>query len=316
MTRTRISGSPFANLPQRDSILHGLRSPSECVTPAASCPSWSRLRRGSRRRRLQLSRRVPGTGAARRRRPTPPQTGFEPAPTRGYILISIDALRADHLGLYGYPKPTSPFLDELARRATVFDHAFAQVPSTLPSHMSMFTGLYPAEHGVFPPSAVLAPEIRTLPEILLHAGFRTAGHTEGGYVQGGYGFARGFGEWTDTPYADDTDVERTFGRGVAFLQSVQPGERFFLFLHTYTVHDPYWPPEAIAGCSGRGRRRPAPASPPARTSRRSTTASPRRRPRRSSTTRRSTTHRSAISTIACGSSSPTSRRAGSPTKRR
>ena len=92
----------------------------------------------------------------------PAQTGFEPVPTRGYILISIDALRADHLGLYGYPKPTSPFLDELARRATVFDHAFAQVPSTLPSHMSMFTGLYPAEHGVFPPSAILAPEIRTL----------------------------------------------------------------------------------------------------------------------------------------------------------
>ena len=173
----------------------------------------------------------------------PAQTGFEPVPTRGYILISIDALRADHLGLYGYPKPTSPFLDELARRATVFDHAFAQVPSTLPSHMSMFTGLYPAEHGVFPPSAILAPEIRTLPEVLLHAGFRTAGHTEGGYVQGGYGFARGFGEWSDTPYADDTDVERTFGRGVAFLKSVRPGERFFLFLHTYTVHDPYWPPE-------------------------------------------------------------------------
>lgn len=173
----------------------------------------------------------------------PPQSGFDPVPTRGYILISIDALRADHLGLNGYRKPTSPFLDELARRATVFEHAFAQVPSTLPSHMSMFTGLYPGEHGVFPPSAVLAPEIRTLPEILLHAGFRTAGHTEGGYVQGGYGFARGFSEWTDTPYADDTDVERTFGRGVAFLRSVKPGERFFLFLHTYTVHDPYWPPE-------------------------------------------------------------------------
>ena len=171
------------------------------------------------------------------------QVGFEPAPTRGYILISIDALRADHLGLYGYPKATSPFLDNLARRAIVFDHAFAQIPSTLPSHMSMFTGLYPAEHGVFPPSAVLAPEIRTLPEILLHAGFRTAGHTEGGYVQGGYGFSRGFGEWTDPPYADDTDVERTFERGVAFLASVKPGERFFLFLHSYTVHDPYWPPE-------------------------------------------------------------------------
>jgi hypothetical protein len=174
--------------------------------------------------------------------PAPAQAGFAAAPTRGYVLISIDALRGDHLGAYGYDRPTSPFFDELAARATLFEHAFAQVPSTLPSHMSMFTGLYPAEHGVFPPSSVLAPEIRTLPEILSHAGFRTAGHVEGGYVQGGYGFQRGFAEWSDSPYTADTDVERTFGRGVAFLESLKPDERFFLFLHTYSVHDPYLPP--------------------------------------------------------------------------
>ena len=173
--------------------------------------------------------------------PVSPQIGFEAAPTRGYILISIDALRADHLSVYGYPKATSPFLEELARRATIFDYAFAQVPSTLPSHISMFTGLYPAEHGVFPPSSVLAPEIRTLPEILSHAGFRTAGHTEGGYVQGGYGFRRGFGEWSDTPYATESDVERTFERGLDFLKKTPQTERFFLFLHTYSVHDPYLP---------------------------------------------------------------------------
>jgi arylsulfatase A-like enzyme len=172
----------------------------------------------------------------------PEQAGFDPAPTRGYILISIDALRADHLGAYGYPRPTSPFLDELASRSTLFERAYAQVPSTLPSHISMFTGLYPAEHGVYPPSSVLAAEIRTLPEVLLQAGFRTSGHSEGGYVQGGYGFDRGFGEWTDSAYTSDTDVERTFGRGVDFLNSVRPGERFFLFLHTYSVHDPYSPP--------------------------------------------------------------------------
>jgi arylsulfatase A-like enzyme len=175
-----------------------------------------------------------------------PQAGFVPAPTRGVILISIDALRADHLSAYGYERQTSPFLEELARRSTVFERAYAQVPSTLPSHMSMFTGLYPAEHGVFPPSSILAPEVRTLPEILQHAGFRTAGHSEGGYVQGGYGFRRGFTEWTDDAYTADTDVERTFGRGVDFLRTVKSGERFFLFLHTYTVHDPYTPPDAFA----------------------------------------------------------------------
>src|SRR5262245_45000481 len=57
-----------------------------------------------------------------------------PRATRGYVVISIDTLRADHLGCYGYPRPTSPFLDSLARRATLFEEAYAQFPSTLVSH--------------------------------------------------------------------------------------------------------------------------------------------------------------------------------------
>ncbi|MBZ0089442.1 MAG: sulfatase, partial [Thermoanaerobaculia bacterium] len=154
------------------------------------------------------------------------------------------ALRADSLGPYGSGRATTPFLDRLAARATLFENAFAQVPSTLPSHMSMFTGLYPSEHQVDPPSSVLSDQIRTLPEVLRKAGFRTFGHTEGGYVQGGYGFARGFEEWSDTPYAHDTDVERTFRAGLDSLAKVRDGERFFLFLHSYTVHDPYEPPPA------------------------------------------------------------------------
>jgi hypothetical protein len=171
-----------------------------------------------------------------------PQPSRQPAPARGVVLISIDALRADTLGLYGSPRPTSPFLDALARRALVFDNAFCQIPSTLPSHLSMFTGLYPSEHDVFPPSDVLSSEIPTLPELFRAAGFRTFGHSEGGYVMGGYGFARGFEAWSDSPYTDDRDIERTFQRGLDDLATVGEGERFFLFLHTYSVHDPYDPP--------------------------------------------------------------------------
>lgn len=187
-------------------------------------------------------------------RPGAPADGPGAPRPRGVILISIDALRADHLGPYGYARPTTPFLDRLAARATVFENAFAQVPSTLPSHMSMFTGLYPSEHQVHPPSNVLSDQIRTLPEILRKAGFRTFGHTEGGYVQGGYGFARGFEEWTDTPYAHDTDVERTFRAGLDSLAKVRPDERFFLFLHSYTVHDPYEPPPAYRNLPWMGPR--------------------------------------------------------------
>ncbi|HXT52137.1 MAG TPA: sulfatase [Thermoanaerobaculia bacterium] len=166
-----------------------------------------------------------------------------PPPTRGYVVISIDTLRADHLGCYGYPKPTSPFLDELARRGTLFEQAYAQYPSTLVSHMSMFTGLYPREHGVVTADAVLAPEIESFPEVFQRAGFRTAGFTEGGYVSGRYGFRRGFDSFRARDKAGSRQLQATFARGVEFLAGVPKDARFLLFLHTYAVHSPYDAPE-------------------------------------------------------------------------
>ncbi len=165
--------------------------------------------------------------------------------THGYILVSLDTLRADRLGAYGYPRPTSPFFDELARQGTLFERVLAPYPSTLVSHMSLFTGMRPAEHGVYPPSNVLPAEIPTLPERFRAAGFATAGHTEGGFVAGGYGFARGFDLFSDTAYSSDSDIERTFERGLDFLRALGPEERFFLFLHTYSLHDPYDPPTDV-----------------------------------------------------------------------
>jgi hypothetical protein len=174
------------------------------------------------------------------------EAGGPPAPAAGgYILISIDTLRADHLGLYGYQRDTSPFLDALGARSVVFDHAFAQIPGTLPSHMSLFTGLYPEEHGVYPPDGVLPEGIVSLPELFRRAGYRTAGFTEGGYVAGRYGFARGFEEFSDAHTGEESDVERTLQRGLSFLER-HGAEPFFLFLHTYAVHDPYRPPPGYA----------------------------------------------------------------------
>lgn len=166
-----------------------------------------------------------------------------PRPTRGYILISFDTLRADHLGAYGYERDTSPFFDQLARRGTLFTQAHVQYPSTLTSHMSMLTGLYPAEHGVYPPDGVLPDGIQTVAQVFQRAGFETAGHTEGGYVRGFYGFRRGFDEFRARDRQSPREIEVTFGRGVDFLESLAPEDRFFLFLHTYAVHAPYEPPE-------------------------------------------------------------------------
>ncbi|MGH9380144.1 MAG: sulfatase [Thermoanaerobaculia bacterium] len=172
----------------------------------------------------------------------PEQATFEPPPTRGLILISVDALRADHLGAYGYELPASPFFDSLAARGTLFEQAWIQYPATLTSHVSMLTGLYPQEHGVLLRNAVLSERIEMAPQRLRQHGFRTAGHTEGGFMGRMYGFDRGFEVFTDTQYEEETDVERTFARGLDFLSALGPEERFFLFLHTYTVHDPYDPP--------------------------------------------------------------------------
>ncbi len=167
-----------------------------------------------------------------------------PDPTRGVILISLDTLAAGHLSTYGYPRETSPFLDSLATRGTLFENAIVQYPSTLVSHVSMFTGLYPQEHGVLPfTSKRLSPAIDTLPERFERHGFRTAGHTEGGYVSHDFGFERGFEEFSDPNTTADTDIVDTLRRGIDFLSKLDSEERFFLFLHSYSIHDPYTPPE-------------------------------------------------------------------------
>ncbi|HEX2253057.1 MAG TPA: sulfatase [Thermoanaerobaculia bacterium] len=195
--------------------------------------------------------------AACTRAPEPP-SDLAGLATRGYILVSIDTLRADHLGAYGYGRDTSPFLDRLAARGVLFENAVVPLPGTLPSHMSMFTGLYPPEHGVYPPDKVLSAEIETLPEAFRRHGFRTAGFTEGGYMSGHYGFARGFERFSDEFEDSPRDVERTLARGLDFLAGLGADEPFFLFVHTYAVHDPYDPPEPF-------RSRYWPRPPPANT---------------------------------------------------
>lgn len=195
----------------------------------------------------------------------------EPAPTieapRGFVLVSIDTLRADHLGFYGYHRNTSPGLDELAAQSVVFETAISQAPSTLTSHLAMFTSLFPAQF--FPTAAgpvpadgrILSDRIATFPQLFRAAGFRTAGHSEGGYVSGSYGFRRGFERWTDPRFSGSADVEATVARGLEFLgEMAEVDDRFLLFLHTYSVHDPYEPPEPYRGLFTRGE---APTEDPA-----------------------------------------------------
>lgn len=195
-----------------------------------------------------------GTWACDGGRPEPPRL----SPTRGLILISLDTLRADRLGAYGYERPTSPFFDRLAaERGALFEHVSAPYPATLVSHMSMFTGLYPPQHGVYPPAMVLSDTVWTAAAALREAGFRTEAHTEGGYVARGYGFERGFEVYDDSAYGGDADIETTLARGLDFLAGLADDEPFYLFLHSYSVHDPYDPPRFVEELDG---AEPAPES--------------------------------------------------------
>ena len=110
----------------------------------------------------------------------------------GIILISLDTLRADHLGTYGYNRNTSPSIDAFARESVIFENAVVQSPWTLPSHMSIMTSLYPSFHGVTNPEQHLAEEHVTLAELLRNEGYKTAAFADGAFMREVYGFAQGF----------------------------------------------------------------------------------------------------------------------------
>lgn len=162
------------------------------------------------------------------------------------ILVSIDTLRADRLGSYGYARDTSPAADALARRGTLFLNAVSTSHWTLPSHVTMFTGLYPSNHQSRGSSSVIKEEVRLLAEILKERGYRTYAFTGGGYVSKRFGFGRGFDLYLEDK-APVTSGNPTFAKMIEHteeeLAKLEPGAPYFVFLHTYDVHCPYAPTE-------------------------------------------------------------------------
>ncbi len=166
------------------------------------------------------------------------------------LLISLDTLRARSLEVYGNPRATMPALTRrLAERGAVVRAAVTPVPYTPPAHMTMLTGLEPCAHGVMDRHGVLAPDRLTLAEILRGAGYHTAAFTEDAYVVAGAGFARGFDVYTEYRSEENASpgfASETFGAAADWMRK-RALEPFFLFVHTYQVHDPYIPPRAYDG---------------------------------------------------------------------
>jgi len=166
------------------------------------------------------------------------------------VLISIDTLRADRLGLSGWPQGTSPHFDRLAAESVVFDDATSVAPWTLPAHMSLMTSLAPGEHSCVWWHSRLAPTALTLAEVLREGGWASAGFTGGGYLLPRFGFPQGFDVYEALEEFADPRGEKAVPRQAMAWLAGQSGRPFFLFVHTYRVHFPYLFDE-FAGDAGR-----------------------------------------------------------------
>jgi len=163
----------------------------------------------------------------------PDVRGAEPAGRRAQetrpniVWISLDTLRADHLGVYGYARPTSPNLDAFAARGLQFQWAISQAPWTRPSHRSMLTGVYPASRG-----GLDSPMIG---EVLYRAGYQTFAVTGGGQVDSTLGFDRGFEIYRVWDWIHEPQKMVDW----AAARSKRSERPFFAFLHCYETHEPY-----------------------------------------------------------------------------
>lgn len=184
------------------------------------------------------------------------KTQEKSAPRPNVLLIVIDTLRADHLGTYGYGRDTSPRIDQLANEGTVYENAIASASWTLPSHASMFTGLFPKDHGTHAENFSLDARFDTLAERLRKDGYRTGGFSNNVWTNDTSGLKQGFEEFQELFQQQDMrqegiskdDPETDMGgqltnRSVLqWLDGLPEDDRpYFVFINYFEPHLPYRP---------------------------------------------------------------------------
>lgn len=186
----------------------------------------------------------------------PAASNRQPVP-RHIVLVTIDTLRADRLGCYGNRDVATPNIDRLARDGALMSEATSHVPLTLPSHVTIFTGLYPARHNIRDNvSPSLGADVPTLAEQFERAGFETAGFVSSVVLSSQTGLARGFRTYSQK-FADEEENDARFLNTIQRRGDVATGEavgwinehrvnRSLVWLHLYDPHDPYEPPEPYA----------------------------------------------------------------------
>jgi arylsulfatase A-like enzyme/predicted Zn-dependent protease len=172
------------------------------------------------------------------------------------LIVTLDTLRADRVGAYGYSNARTPVIDALAARGTRFASATTTVPLTLPAHSSLFSGAFPGGHGVRDNTGFYVDDrVTTLAEVLKARGYRTGGFVGAFVLDGRWGIAQGFDE-----YFDEFDLSEDVGPGLDSIQ--RPGNQvvdralawlgqadsrpWFAWVHLYDAHTPYRAPVEVA----------------------------------------------------------------------
>jgi arylsulfatase A-like enzyme len=174
----------------------------------------------------------------------------ERSPRPPIVFITVDTLRADAVGARHAGRELTPHLDAFFEDAAVFTRLFVQMPFTLPSQMSIFTGTYPDVHAVHGKGSVLSPSIETLAESLETQGYDTVGFYTNDWLKGDFGFARGFGRYQRLPHSPTyvEDVNRAALTHLESALSAGPaggdreaggGPRLFAFLHYLDPHSDF-----------------------------------------------------------------------------
>jgi len=170
------------------------------------------------------------------------------------LLITVDTLRADHLGAYGYKDISTPIIDGLAARGVLFENAVTPAIETLPSHASILTGTWPPTHGIRGNGDYrLSPEAATLAEALRQRGLRTGAVVGAFVLDSMFGLDQGFDEYDDAlpsrsmnqAFFAERSARSVTEAALGFLRRAR-GARFFLWAHYFDPHHPYNAPESLA----------------------------------------------------------------------
>jgi arylsulfatase len=186
-----------------------------------------------------------------------PAPAARATPARGgsgvsVLLITIDTLRADHLGAYGYHRTTSPHIDALAREGTLFGQAYTFWPKTRGSFAMIMTGRRPSQNGYSKAHPGVLGFNATIASVLKQAGYQTVASVDNPNLATVHGYAKGFDRyretWEEKALATEMDRARAItADGVAFLKAATRAQPFFLWLHYVNPHAPYEPPPPFDG---------------------------------------------------------------------